>query len=466
MTIVKRRGRRWSRCGIFMKLDYTLDDLAAVAGVATSHGATPFRGLSTDTRTLEPGSVFIALSGERFDGNAFVGDAFAKGACAAVTTKPHDRGPCIVVQDPLRVLQDFARFHRERWGGPVLALTGSCGKTSTKDMVASVLSSVYPVVKTQGNLNNEIGCPLSLLRLDDETGIAVVEMGANHAGEIARLCEIARPSEAVITLIAPAHLEGFGTIEDVARAKGEIVAALRPEEGHVFYVNADDPLCSRIGEEYPGEKIWFGRRGDVVLKSCEPAGASEMALTIDPIGDLTLPLICRAHATNVLIAVAVGLRHGVSAFEAPLREACAATTRLRILMVDGVEVIDDTYNANPASMAAALRTLAERPGTGRRIAVLGDMLELGEFSGELHGQIGTLAGELGVDALLARGAYADALVTGARNAGVGHAEALQDHDAIAEALRGMAREGDVVLIKGSRGMRMERIIARLREMGS
>src|SRR5690606_11767586 len=207
--------------------------------------AVTFEAVSTDTRTLAPGQVFFALSGENFDGNRFVGEAFAKGAAAAVVREAAGDGPCLVVPDPLKALQAFAAYHRNRYPIPLFALTGSCGKTGVKDLTAAVLGSRWNVVKTPGNLNNDIGCPLSLLRIDEKTDMAVIEMGANHAGEIAELCRIARPTESAITLVAPAHLEGFGTVENVARAKAEIVEGL-PGDG-TFYVNADNPWCVKIG---------------------------------------------------------------------------------------------------------------------------------------------------------------------------------------------------------------------------
>jgi UDP-N-acetylmuramoyl-tripeptide--D-alanyl-D-alanine ligase len=414
-----------------------------------------------DTRTQKPGDAFFALRGNRFDGNQFVAEAFKRGASVAVASEAHSEGPCIIADDPPEALQTFAAFHRNRYTMPLLALTGSCGKTMTKDLTAAVLETKYRVVWTKGNFNNEIGCPLSLLQIDADTEFAVIEMGANHPGEIARLCELARPTESAITLVAPAHLEGFGSIENVARAKAEIIAGLQP--GGTFYLNTDDAWCVRMSELHAVPKVRFGRSGDVALRSLRTDDAGETVLDIEPIGMLRLPLVCQAHASNVLLAIAVGLRHGIEEFEEPLRAALAASTRFKVLHIGSVEVLDDTYNANPASVAAALRTLAARPGKGPRIAALGEMLELGAAAGDLHRQVGALAGGLGITHLFARGLHAADMVAAARAADLPHAEALDSHEAIAEAIRAVAQPGSVVLVKGSRGMAMERVIDALKQ---
>ncbi len=444
-----------------MAWQYTLGELAHVVGATPQAPDLTFRRVSTDTRRIEPGDVFFALRGENFDGNRFVVDAFDNGACAAVTRDPSDKGPCLLVNDPLEALQAFAGHHRQQLGLPVFALTGSCGKTTAKDMTAAVLATRYRVVKTQGNLNNDIGCPLSLLQMDSETDIAVIEMGANHLGEIAGLCAMARPTEAAITMVAPAHLEGFGSIENVARAKGEIVEAL--DEKGIFYVNNDNEWCRRIGERFGGRKVRFGSSGDVVLESFEFTGPGQARLRVAPVGELRLPLACRAHAVNVLLAVAVGLQHGATEFQGPLGEHCRNASRVKVASVGPLTVMDDSYNANPASMAAALEMLADWPCEGRRMAALGEMLELGEAAAALHRSIGTEAGRCGVEYLFAKGPHACDTISGARSARVPHAEAMEDPADIARAIHEAARPGDVLLVKGSRGMRMECVIEALRE---
>lgn len=427
-------------------------------GAAPPDVAVTFDGVSTDTRTLRRGQVYFGLSGERFDGNAFVADALAKGAALAVTSQAGP-GPRLVVADVLGALQSFAAAHRRRYRIPILAITGSCGKTSSKDLTAAVLATRWRVVKTTGNLNNEIGCPLSLLQIGDDTQFAVIEMGANHGGEIARLCELARPTEAAITLVAPAHLEGFGTVEHVAAAKGEIVAGLGADG--LFYVNADDPWCMRIAEGHAGGKVYFGREAGVSLRSCEITGPGRMVLDVNPVGRLELPLSCRAHAMNVLLAIAVGLRHGITKFQEPLERACVGAARFRTLQAGPLTIIDDTYNANPASMRAALEALAEWPAPGRRYAALGEMLELGAAAADLHYELGVTAGRLKIDTLYAVGPHAGDMARGAESAGAA-AVVAEEPAVIAEMLEGCSGPGDVLLVKGSRGMRMERVIDALR----
>ncbi len=439
-----------------MGWEYEVRTLAAWIGAQPPSSNAVFSHVSTDTRSLKPGAVFFALSGEQFDGNAFVGDAFERGACAAVAREAHPGGPCLVTPNPLKALQTFAAAHRAQRRIPLIAITGSCGKTSAKEMIAALLATRYKVAKTEGNLNNEIGTPLSLLSIDETTEIGVFELGANHRGEIARMTALVQPKESAITLIAPAHLEGFGTVDDVARAKAEIAEGL-PNDG-VFYVNADDPRCEAIGEAFAGEIVRFGSTGDVAIRRCEFDDDGQMRLDIEPLGELTLPLMCRAHATNVALAIAVGLRHGVTEFEAPLREAAANTLRFKRLEVGPLEVLDDTYNANPASVIAALRALADRPGNGKRIAALGDMLELGSEAVQWHRRVGEEAARLGIDHLFVRGEYSTAVGEGAANAQCHHIEA---HDAMAEAIAAVSQPGDVLLLKGSRGMQMERVITAL-----
>jgi len=440
---------------------YTLAELAVAAGAPQEVPDVGFSAISTDTRTLSPGDLFFALRGPNFDGADYVEEAFAKGACAAVTSKASDAGPCVIVADPLQALQALAAFHRRRCEATVLALTGSCGKTTSKDLVASVLATRHNVVATQGNLNNDIGCPLSLLRMNTDTDVAVLEMGANHPGEIASLCSLARPNEAAITMIAPAHLEGFGTVDKVAEAKAEIVDAL-PADG-VFYLNTDDAHCVRIAERFPGETVTFGQDGEVSLQSYHPGQGGEAVLCVAPVGELRLPLVCRAHAQSVLLAVAVGLHNDVEEFEAPLREALLSSPRVKLIEVGHLRVLDDTYNANPASMTAALESLADNAGRGARIAVLGDMFELGRNAPALHRELGERAYRAGVGRLLLLGEHAADVAAGARDAGLDNVEVYADHASLAAELAVTAPANATILVKGSRGMRMERVIELLRE---
>lgn len=447
-----------------MNWTYSLKELALAVKAKSPDKSVTFKNVSTDTRTLKPGDVFFALQGENFDGNKFVTDAFEKGACAVVASEACKDGPCITVLDPLRALQRFAAHHRARHSIPMIAITGSCGKTTAKDMAAALLSTKHKVVKTQGNLNNEIGCPLSLLKIENDTNIAVIEMGANHAGEIASLCELAKPTESAITMIASAHLEGFGCIENVAKAKGEIVEAL-PASG-TLYVNTSDPFCVKIADSFAGNKTTFGADGDVALRACSFDNEGQMLLGIDPIGELSLPIYSKALVTNVLLAIAIGLNHGVNDFQSPLQEACLESTRFKLMKIGPVEVIDDTYNANPTSMAAALDTLAQRPSKSARIAVLGEMLELGAASRDLHIELGERAAKSGVTHLFVKGPNARHVVEAAKSAGVEHALDIDDHKTIANEVFAIANDGDVLLAKGSRGMRIELVLEELRKLYS
>jgi UDP-N-acetylmuramoyl-tripeptide--D-alanyl-D-alanine ligase len=444
-----------------MSWSYDLETIARVV-CGTHHGANAtVDGVSTDTRTLGPGTLFFALKGEKHDANHFLEQAFANGATAVVTNRADAPTPCIVVGDPLRALQDLARWHRAQFRIPLIAITGSCGKTTTKDYIAALLSTRYRVVKTQGNLNNDIGVPLSLLRIDPETEAAVIEMGANHIGEIASLCRIALPTDSAITMVGAAHIEGFGSVERVAAAKSEIASGLGPHG--VFYVNNDDPWCRRVGLQYTGETVGFGRDGAVALLGCEARPGEDMLLDIEPVGRLALPLPSPAHVNNVLLACAVALRHGVTEFQVPLLEACRQSSRFKVLQVGGIEVIDDTYNANPPSMRAALDALALRGG-GRKMAVLGDMFELGEMAESGHEEVGAYAGAKAVSHVWALGGHAERVAGAALAGGAGAARALESHEAIAREVLETAVPGDVLLVKGSRGMRMERVIEAMRAL--
>jgi len=446
---------------------YTLGDLASLVGAEARDADTRVSGVSTDTRTVKPDEIFFALRGPNHNGGAYAKTAFERGAAAAVvdaipTDLPNEHhARCVVVADPLDALQRFAAAHRDRHPIPMFAITGSCGKTTAKDMTAAVLSAKYNVVKTTGNLNNEIGCPLTLLAIDADTTFAVVEMGANHVGEIANLCKIAKPNESAVTIVAPAHVEGFGSIERVELAKGEIAEGL-PRDG-CFYVNTDDPACIRIANRFHGFKYPFGTAGEVQINNIALADDGEMLLDIDPVGTLKLPLHVPAHATNAMLAISVGLRHGVSEFEGPLRDAAAASTRFKVLSVGPLTVLDDTYNANPASVRAAFHAMASRRVDGKRMAALGSMRELGADAARMHRETGALAVEAGAPYVFAFAEHAADFVDGARGAGAERAAAYETHDALADAVAAMAKPGDCLLVKGSRGVTMERVIALLQE---
>lgn len=445
-----------------MSWSYTLAELATAAGGATNAPDVRVSGLSTDTRKLKPGQLFFALKGDNYDANNFLDQAYAQGAVAVVTNRRDVSSPAITCEDPLDALQRIAAWHRNRFNIPVLGITGSVGKTTTKDFTAALLASRFNVVKTPGNLNNAIGCPLSLLDLQEDTGFAVIEMGANHAREIAELCLLARPTESVITLVGATHVEGFGgTLDHVAKAKAEIAEGLQP--GGRFYVNTDNPWCVKIGEAHEGPKVYFGSRGDVRLEACTPTPEGGMILDIAPIGRMHLPLSVPAQAASVVIAVAVGLQHGLTQFEEPLRQACLAAPRFRVSTIGPLKVFDDSYNASPPSMRAALAALALHQG-GRRFAALGDMFELGPMADAAHAELGEDAARHGVDQLFTLGAQAGRVADAARAAGLAGAAAYESHEAIARAVLDVAQPGDALLVKGSRGMRMEGVIKALENL--
>ena len=453
-----------------MSWNYTTEALAKIFGVEAPGDGVSFSNVSTDTRSLQPGDLFFALRGENFDAADYVSKAFAEGAIAAVTSRACDAGPCLVIENPLIALQTFSAHHRTQYDLPVLAITGSCGKTSAKDFTHAVLNGNQAqeddatIVKTPGNFNNDIGCPISLLQLQENTRMAVIEMGANHVGEIDFLCRLAKPTETAITMIAPAHLEGFGSIEGIIAAKAEIMQAL-PPDGR-FYVNLDDPACVKIAERFPGEKIGFGRaeRADVRLEHCAFDETGDLVLDIAPIGRLKLPLPIPAQATNVLLAIAVALQHGVDDFEAPLRRACRDATQFRIEQIGPLTILDDSYNASPASVNAALEALGLRANPGQRIAALGEMLELGKEAAQFHREAGEAAGHHGISHLFAIGPHADNLIEGASAKGVPNAAAFNTQKGIADAIFACTTPGCCLLVKGSRGMRMERVLETLRDL--
>ena len=442
-----------------------------------------FTAVGTDSRQLQPGAMFVALKGEHYDAHAFLGEVVRAGAAGAIVEhvpdelEERDDLTALVVPDTLRALQDLAAYRRHQLAPCVLAVTGSNGKTTTKEMLAAILAAaggVAGVLKTQVNLNNLIGVPLTLLRLAGEQH-AVVEMGMNTPGEIWRLAEIADPDVGVITNVAPAHLEGLGSVDGVARAKGELFARMRRDA--VAVVNADDAYVAALGDAFPGRVVRFTVAPDVaadVRAEDVRVGADGTAAFQLRAGDAAvavhLQIAGRHNVANALAAAAAAHAVGVGleAIAAGLGAATAVGSRMRVhTLASGVTLVDDSYNANPASVAAALRSLHEAPAA-RRIAVLGDMLELGATSAELHRGVGRLAAELGIDALYLYGDHAATTAAGAIDASTERggsggltADAVRvfpTHAAVAAAVGALARRGDWVLVKGSRGQRMEEVV--------
>ena len=438
-------------------------------------------GVGIDTRRFPAGALFVALAGERFDGHDFVAAAAQAGAAAALVADDRAAAmtapplPLLAVPDTLRALGSLARFHRLRFELPVVAVTGSNGKTTTREMIAAILSRRGRTLKTDGNLNNEIGVPLTLFGLDEGHQAAVIEMGMSNPGEIARLADIARPQIGVVTNAGAAHLEGLGTIDRVADAKAELYAGLPPTG--VAIANADDPRMLKRAQASGRRVITFAsgrqRRGDVVVLEIlehAPEGLRFLLGVGNRELEVELPLVGAHNAANAAAATAAAVALGCTDREivAGLREVRPVGRRLRVeRLASGVQLIDDCYNANPLSMGAALQTLADLvdddEGT-RPVAVLGDMLELGAFEAEAHRSVGDAAARSGVALLAAFGPRSRAIAEAAAAAGlpadrIFHTE---DVEALIGWARGRLRPSDVLLVKASRGMQLERLVEALR----
>jgi UDP-N-acetylmuramoyl-tripeptide--D-alanyl-D-alanine ligase len=444
--------------------------LSATGSRALGTSVAPFEGLSTDSRTVTAGALFVALRGERFDGHQFLSEVAARGGRGAVVQpgRPRAQVPenfaLYEVSDTLLALGSLARWHRRRFRVPVGAVGGSNGKTTTKEMVGSILAVRGPALKSEGNLNNEVGLPLTLLRLGPEQVAAVVEMGMNHPGEMARLCAIAEPDAALLTTIQPEHLEGLGSLEGVAAAEGELFAGLGPTATAV--VNLDDAQIVAQSRRAGGaRRVSFGRSpaADVRLVDTRARGRSGLELTLAAAGRewaLALGFVGAHNALNATGAFALGLALGYRPEECVAGLAAARPYARRLNVSEapgGWTVVDDCYNANPASMAAALQTAESLAAGGRVVAVLGDMLELGPDELREHA---TLGGQVAQVASLAAffGPRSSQAMAAARGIEAAHFEAIEP---LWEWLLPRLRAGDVVLVKGSRGMRLERVVEKL-----
>jgi UDP-N-acetylmuramoyl-tripeptide--D-alanyl-D-alanine ligase len=432
----------------------------------------PVGDVLTDSRSLRSGDLFVALKGPRFDGHAFVEDVLERGAAGAIveTATRGERGGVIVVADTLRALQDLAHAVRVAAGTRVIAITGSAGKTTTKETIAEMLATRYRVVKNKGNLNNHIGLPLSLMQLRTKPDVAVMELGMNHAGEISRLVEIAEPDVRVWTNVGDAHLGFFASPDAIADAKGEILQ--RATTATVLVCNADDPRVMARARAFVGRTITFGTAdtADVRAVSIEDRGVEGMrARVTTPAGerDLETPLLGRGNLANVLAATAVALDSGIAldaivGVAARLRPADrrGAVARLG----GGVTLIDDSYNSSPTALRTALDVVARETRCERKIAVLGEMLELGDHSRARHEESGRAAAAAGLAKLFAIGGDpARALADAAIAAGMPRdavAYYAQSSDAVA-AVAAEVRRGDLVLVKGSRGTRTDLVADRL-----
>jgi len=461
---------------------WTVGDLLAATGGerASGSGDADFSGIAIDSRAIEPDQLFVAVRGERHDGHRFAAAVVESGVRGLVLARDalndlpleawREAGvTCVAVSDTTRALGALAAFHRRRWNGPVAAVTGSNGKTTTRAMMAAVLGRAGSTLATRGNFNNEIGLPLTLLRLRPEHRWAAVELGMNHFGEIARLARIAAPDIGVITNIGPAHLEGVGSLDGVRRAKGELIAEMPP--GATAALNADDPHLVRLAGETDRPVLGFGRSESAAVRAEDeapiPGGVGFTLVLPDGRAPVRLRAVGRFQVSNALAAAAAGHLAGLDAETVAAGLAETRPEKGRMVPLEtrrGVRLIDDTYNANPASMAAAVQALTELAPPGRRVLVAGDMLELGPAAEALHREAGRRAAEAGVDRVLGSGPLSAALAAEAEAAGLPPDACFSGSPgAVADRLMETLAPGDWVLVKGSRGMAMERILNLLRE---
>ena len=457
-------------------------EIAAATGgrVTSGNPAHRVERWSIDTRSLQPGDLFVAIRGDRFDGHAFVAAALAAGAAGAVVTaapvlpEAGKGGPApllIEVADTTRALQDGAREMRRRAGAKVVAITGSAGKTTTKELAAAFLAAKYSVFRNKGNLNNHIGLPLSLLELRTRPDVAVVELGMNHAGEIRTLIGIAEPDVRVWTNVGDAHLGFFASADAIADAKGEILDQARP--GDLLIANADDERIAARIRDFAGRTVTFGlsAAAEVRGSDVEHLGLDGMAATVTtPRGEMRMrtPLLGTGNLLNLLAAAAVAIELGVPLPAIADRAASMAPAPHRgelLRLPGGITLIDDSYNSSPAALKRSLETLHAATGSARKIAVLGEMLELGAHAERLHQECGRAAADAGLSLLIAVGGDgAQWLADSARRAGMAESAVLYvptSNDASEIALR-KVRPGDLILVKGSRGIRTDLVVDRLK----
>ena len=442
-----------------------LHEAAEALGARWAGKDVMLQGVSTDTRTLQPGQLFVALRGPHFDGHDYLGEAKAKGAAACMVERPVANCPALIVSDTRRALGKLARAWRRRFAIPLLAVTGSNGKTTVKEMLASILAQQGDTLATRGNLNNDIGLPLTLFGLDARHTSAVVEMGANHAGEIAYLTDLAEPTVAIITNAASAHLEGFGSLEGVARAKGEIFQGLGVNGTAI--INADDrfaPLWRQLAKN--NNQLNFGLQQSADVSARWQAGdrGSEMQVTT-PGGEFQceLALLGEHNVMNALAAITAAQAVGLPLKIIKQGLECMQPVPGRLQLkpgINGSRIIDDTYNANPESLTAAIQVLAGF--AGKRILVLGDMGELGEDALTLHAEAGRIAKANGIDALYTVGAMAKA----AAQAFEQGAQHFDDQASAIAALQPELTPNVTVLLKGSRLSHMERVVNALLQGGA
>ncbi len=450
--------------------DYEKKMLGKVIGMV---GRMEIKGISIDSRNVKEGELFVALKGDRFDGHDFVPDAIKKGAWGALVERTTMEQKflnlgglknILPVEDTLYALQEMAHLHRKKFMIPVVGITGSNGKTTTREMLASILKRKGPVLKNEGNLNNHIGVPLTLLKMNDSHWVGVIEMGMSAPGEIDTLTRLAMPTVGVITNIGPAHLEFFGTTDKVAQAKGELLDNLKSEASAVL--NADDAHFGILKKKFAGRLITFSiaNKADVTASNVrQEKEYSDMTITMEGVRiNVRLRAVGIHNVYNALAATAAALAVGVTidVVKFGLDDFLPVAGRSEVKKLDGRTVLADYYNANPASMEAAIKTLVSLKSGMKAIAVIGDMLELGEMSAEAHREIGRTVARNKVDLLITVGEQGTYVEKGALEAGMKEEQVLGaiSHENAGRLLKQLTHPGDVILIKGSRGMKMEKIL--------
>jgi len=424
------------------------------------------QGYSIDSRTVQLGDLFFAVKGERLDGHDYVDQALKQGAIAAVVSKDQlpryfEMPGLLAVDDTLVALQTLATAVRKLWGKTGIAITGSMGKTTTKEAMAHLLSVRHRVHRSKGNFNNHFGLPLGLLTLEPEFDLAVIEMGMSHAGEIAALARIAQPNEGVVTNVAPVHLESFDSIAGIARAKYELIAAL--PHGGTAILNADDEYVSQFGRDFKGKVVMFGLKSSADVRAenvgiLGPEGARFDLVCQGVRQPVHSPLLGKHNVSNVLAAAAVALEHGITPSEiaAALPSLEPADKRGQVVQLGNISVLYDCYNSSPKALMAAVDTLIAMPAR-RRIVVAGEMLELGQTGEQLHRECGRYIAEKKLDFLLGVRGLAKPMVEAAIEAGM-KAEFVATPEEAGDWLAHEARDGDVVLLKASRGVRLEKTL--------
>ena len=446
---------------------------ACAGKIISGAGETAFSRVCTDSRQVQPGDLFIALVGEKFDGHVFLGEVAAKGVAGVMVNAasvPQDLGGCavIAVADTRAALGQLAAAYRGELSPQVVVVGGSNGKTTTKELLGAVLRQRFATVWSEASFNNDIGVPQTLLRLDHTHQAAVLEVGTNHPGELAPLVRMARPRFGIITNIGREHLEFFHDLNGVAQEEGAL-GELLPADGKLF-LNGDDVFASALAERSRAEvvRVGFGERNHwrAAWARLGKDGTSfrVVAPKAEFSGDYRINLLGRHQVVNALFAVAVGAELGLTRaeIEMGLADCKPPKMRLQLYELGGIRVLDDAYNANADSMLAALQTLADMPGKGRTVAVLGDMAELGEHTEPAHREVGKRAAELGVGQLITIGRMAPVTAQAAREAGLSRVLELKDVESAVGALKSFLKPGDLVLLKASRSSRLERIVEQLR----